>query len=452
MENRFFGTDGVRGRVGIAPMTDDSMVNLGYAFGQFLQISCRQPSVIIGRDTRVSGQALQSAFSYGLHKAEVSYHSVGVASTPAIAYLTQSQSVDAGVVISASHNPYYDNGVKFFDDKGLKYSTKTESLIQESWQQARIDWNPTQMHAVEDDCSSSLSNYVDFCSAIIEEKQAFKGLRVVLDLAHGAAVDLASQIFASTGAHVTLIHAKPDGTNINCSCGATDLNELQRVVLLEQADCGIAFDGDADRVMMVDHTGAVVDGDQILCILALAAQRSGCLVGGVVGTLMSNLGLEQRLQRADIPFVRTLVGDRYVLGECIKRGWSLGGESSGHIINSQYMSAGDGIITALQILQVMQSSASTLQQLAMQMDKLPQVLLNVRTNGIIQLEHFPELLRFIERANSALGNRGRVLVRPSGTEPCVRIMTEGVCRDTITNTAYELKQQVEVMLGVASVM
>jgi len=439
MGKKIFGTDGVRGRVGTLPITVESMLQLGCAFGRVLRRSSKTPFVIIGRDTRISGSALLSALQAGLASTGVAVQSVGVISTPAIAYLTVVKSACAGIVISASHNPYYDNGVKFFDDKGMKLSNDLEAEIEKEWSSTVLSHGQNDFGLVSY-CWNSLDVYVQHCISTILDGVSFSDMNLVIDMANGATFSAGPAIFSQLGCNATYINYEPDGLNINDHCGATDVKELQRQVLINKADCGIAFDGDGDRLIMVDHRGELVDGDQILCILAFAIKLGE--LPGVVGTLMTNLGLEQALNTASIPFVRANVGDKYVLADCQQRGWFLGGESSGHIIDLRKGTTGDGIVAALQVLSAMVAADSSLYDLKQQMTKHPQVLLNVAVSSLLNLDDYPSLLLDINAVQQRLADRGRVLVRPSGTEPCVRVMVEGSDANEVQLAAVEIKSLV----------
>jgi phosphoglucosamine mutase len=436
-KKRFFGTDGVRGRVGENPITIESMLQLGYAFGTVLLSKYNNPVVIIGRDTRVSGSGLQSALQAGLSAVGVGVQDVGVLPTPAVAYLTVNRSAQAGIVISASHNPYFDNGVKFFNDKGMKLTNEMELQIERQWLNTS-SMKCSDTYASVRYCANARDEYVTYCASTWNEQVNLGDIRVVVDAANGAAADVAPAVFSAIGGDdFQYMSSSPDGFNINQNCGATDVSALQQHVLQSGADCGIAFDGDGDRLIMVDHLGEVADGDQLLCIMAFAADRN--VLPGVVGTIMSNLGLEQALQSAGIPFVRAKVGDRYVLSECQQRDWFLGGESSGHIIDLNNGTTGDALMAALQVLLIIRSSGKSLYELKQQMVKHPQILLNVPVDRVITLSDHPLLLADIAEFEQRLAQRGRILVRPSGTEPCVRVMVEGFDLDEIRSLANELK-------------
>ena len=444
MTKQYFGTDGIRGTVGQGHITADFMLKLGWAVGKVMAKD-NNAKVLIGRDTRISGLILQSALQAGLSSAGVDTHLLGVIPTPAVAHLTYSMRASAGIVISASHNPYYDNGVKFFDAKGMKLSEDIELAIEQQLQQ------PITMAASDHlghvwDVVDARGRYVEFCKSTFPSQLNLYGLKIVTDCANGATRDVAPTIFHELGADVIPIFTEADGLSINHQCGATNLSTLAKTVVEQQADLGIAFDGDGDRLIMVDQQGDVVDGDQILCILAKDLVTGMNSRNGVVGTLMSNLGLEQALTDSGIDFTRTEVGDRFVLAELIKRDWTLGGESSGHIVNLDYTTTGDGIITALQVLRIIQMSNQNLQQLQKQMIKRPQVLINVPIEKPVDLSDHPELLTIIQGHEKTLRKRGRILVRPSGTEPYVRIMVEGNEADEVKSIAEDIAQHTKQRL------
>ncbi|MDT3336856.1 phosphoglucosamine mutase [Shewanella sp. SP1S1-7] len=429
MSRKYFGTDGVRGKVGTFPITPDFAMKLGWAAGTVLA-STGTKEVLIGKDTRSSGYMLESAMEAGFSAAGVNVALIGPMPTPAVAYLASTFRADAGVVISASHNPFYDNGIKFFSNSGTKLND-TQELEIEALLEKALNQNAMQCVASEklgkvrriDDAAG---RYIEFCKGTFPNHLSLAGLKIVVDSAHGAAYHIAPNVFRELGAEVISINDKPNGVNINDHCGATHLDSLQTAVMVHEADLGIALDGDADRVMFVDHNGHVVDGDEILFILAQAAHSKGEMTGGVVGTLMSNLGLELALKQMEIPFVRAKVGDRYVVEQLKATGWQLGGEGSGHILSLQHASTGDGIVASLQVLKAILESGKRLAELKAGMTKLPQVLINVRlTSGsadsILALESVKQA---VITAEEVLGNQGRVLLRKSGTEPLIRVMVE----------------------------
>ncbi|MFB2773874.1 phosphoglucosamine mutase [Shewanella xiamenensis] len=429
MSRKYFGTDGVRGKVGKFPITPDFAMKLGWAAGTVLA-STGTKEVLIGKDTRSSGYMLESAMEAGFSAAGVNVALIGPMPTPAVAYLASTFRADAGVVISASHNPFYDNGIKFFSNTGTKLNDAQELEIEALLEQA-LEHNALQCVASEklgkvrriDDAAG---RYIEFCKGTFPNHLSLAGLKIVVDSAHGAAYHIAPNVYRELGAEVISINDKPNGVNINDHCGATHLDSLQSAVMIHEADLGIALDGDADRVMFVDHNGHVVDGDEILFILAQAAYQKDEMQGGVVGTLMSNLGLELALKQMDIPFVRAKVGDRYVVEQLKQTGWKLGGEGSGHILSLQHASTGDGIVASLQVLKAILESGQRLADLKVGMTKLPQVLINVRLNSgcpdsILAKDSVKQA---VLTAEEVLGDKGRVLLRKSGTEPLIRVMVE----------------------------
>lgn len=426
MGNRqYFGTDGIRGPVGGKTMTPGFMLKLGVAIGSVLKASStKRPVVVIGCDTRISADMLQSALTSGLLSCGCDVFLLGVLPTPAIAYFTQALKATAGIVVSASHNPYMDNGVKCIGADGMKLPDSWEFAVEELLQ---ADTAPTispsigRVALVED----ARKQYIEHCKTLISPRLNLTGRHIVLDCANGAAAYVAPALFESLGATVTTIHAKPNGVNINHQCGATDLASLQATVIAEQADCGLAFDGDADRIMMVDHLGERVDGDEMLGVLATHQVEGVHPYDGVVGTLMTNLGLEKALEKKGIEFERAAVGDRYVLAAMRERGWRLGGESSGHIINLDYSSTGDGIVTGLQMLKIMCDTGETLHNLKQVVRKRPQILVNVPVKEPKSYVNFDEVTKAAAKTQTDLGRSGRVLLRASGTESCVRVMVEG---------------------------
>ncbi|GIZ12282.1 phosphoglucosamine mutase [Pseudomonas sp. NCCP-436] len=436
MARKYFGTDGIRGRVGQYPITPDFMLKLGWAAGMAFrrQGKCR---ILIGKDTRISGYMFESALEAGLAAAGVDVQLLGPMPTPAIAYLTRTFQAEAGIVISASHNPHDDNGIKFFSGEGTKLPDEVEQLIEELLDQpmAVVDSASLGKASRINDASG---RYIEFCKSSVPSGTSFKGLKLVVDCANGAAYKVAPSVFRELGAEVRVIAAHPDGLNINDGCGSTHIAALQAEVVAQQADMGIAFDGDADRVLMVDQHGSVVDGDELLFIIARDMQERGCLHGGVVGTLMSNLGLELALVELNIPFVRAKVGDRYVIAELLARNWLLGGENSGHLVCFQHTTTGDAIIAALQVLMALKRREQTLAEARAALCKCPQVLVNVRFSGETDpLEH-PSVKEASARITERMAGRGRVLLRKSGTEPLVRVMVEGDDEHQVRAYADEL--------------
>ena len=423
MSRKYFGTDGIRGRVGEFPITPDFMLKLGWAAGTAFRKHgvCR---VLIGKDTRISGYMFESALEAGLSAAGADVMLLGPMPTPAIAYLTRTFHAEAGIVISASHNPHHDNGIKFFSGKGTKLPDEIELMIEELLDAPMTVVDSAKLGKVSR-INDAAGRYIEFCKSSVPTSTDFAGLKIVLDCAHGAAYKVAPSVFRELGAEVVVLSAQPNGLNINDQCGSTHMQALQAAVLSEQADLGIAFDGDADRVLMVDDTGAVVDGDELLFIIARDLQQRGRLQGGVVGTLMSNLGLELALAELQIPFVRAKVGDRYVIADLLARDWQLGGENSGHIVCFQHTTTGDAIIAGLQVLLALRRSDMTLAEARSGLRKCPQVLINVRFSGALDpLEH-PEVKAACAEITERMAGRGRVLLRKSGTEPLLRVMVEG---------------------------
>ncbi|MGI2209587.1 phosphoglucosamine mutase [Shewanella baltica] len=429
MSRKYFGTDGVRGKVGEFPITPDFAMKLGWAAGTVLA-STGTKEVLIGKDTRSSGYMLESAMEAGFSAAGVNVALIGPMPTPAVAYLASTFRADAGVVISASHNPFYDNGIKFFSNTGTKLNDAQELEIEALLEKA-LNQNAMQCVASEklgkvrriDDAAG---RYIEFCKGTFPNHLSLTGLKIVVDSAHGAAYHIAPNVYRELGAEVISINDKPNGVNINDHCGATHLDSLQTAVMVHEADLGIALDGDADRVMFVDHNGHIVDGDEILFILAQAAHSKGEMTGGVVGTLMSNLGLELALKQMEIPFVRAKVGDRYVVEQLKATGWQLGGEGSGHILSLQHASTGDGIVASLQVLKAVLESQKSLSEIKAGMTKLPQVLINVRlaTADADSILATSSVQQAVIKAEGILGDQGRVLLRKSGTEPLIRVMVE----------------------------
>lgn len=429
MPRKYFGTDGVRGKVGTFPITPDFAMKLGWAAGTVLASSGTK-EILIGKDTRNSGYMFESAIEAGLSAAGVNVAFVGPMPTPAVAYLASTFRADAGVVISASHNPYYDNGIKFFNNFGTKLNDEQELEIEALLEQAL---NNNAMQCVSSELlgkarriNDAAGRYIEFCKGTFVKDLTLDGLKIVVDSANGAAYHIAPNVYAELGAEVISINDKPNGLNINEQCGATHLDSLQEAVLANNADLGIALDGDADRLMLVDSTGAIIDGDQILYILAKSAKLQGKMDGGVVGTLMSNLGLELALKQMDIPFKRAKVGDRYVVEQLKNTGWKLGGESSGHILHLDYATTGDGIVASLLVLTALIQQNESLNEYVAGMQKLPQVLLNVRLskNNANEILNTDLVKQAVIEAETILADTGRVLLRKSGTEPLIRVMVE----------------------------
>jgi phosphoglucosamine mutase len=423
MDKRYFGTDGIRGRVGAYPMTPEFVLKLGWAVGRVLAVGGHN-TVLIGKDTRISGYMLESALEAGLSAAGVDIQLLGPMPTPGIAYLTRTLRASAGIVISASHNPYYDNGLKFFSREGLKLPDEVELAIETELERPMHIVDSSRLGKAERVVDAA-GRYIEFCKRTIPFTTALCGVKIVVDCAHGATYHVAPEVFDELGADVVSIGAAPNGLNINDECGAIAPDSLRAAVLEHRADVGVAIDGDGDRLMMVDSRGEVVDGDEVLYIIANAKHEDGSLNGGVVGTLMSNLGLEQALQSLKIPFKRAAVGDRYVLEMLQQAGWKLGGESSGHIICLDRTTTGDAIISALQVLHVLVNTERGLHEIKSGMTKYPQTLINVPISTAFECKSSKCVQQAVRDAERDLSDRGRVLLRPSGTEPLVRIMVEG---------------------------
>ncbi|MDH0894330.1 MULTISPECIES: phosphoglucosamine mutase [unclassified Pseudomonas] len=440
MSRKYFGTDGIRGHVGQFPITPEFILKLGWAAGMAFrkQGKCR---ILIGKDTRISGYLFESALESGLLAAGADVMLLGPMPTPAIAYLTRTFQAEAGIVISASHNPHHDNGFKFFSGLGTKLPDEIELMIEELLDQPMTVVESEQLGKVTR-INDAAGRYIEFCKSSVPNHTSFAGIKVVLDCAHGATYKVAPSVFRELGAQVSVISAQPNGLNINDACGSTHVEALQAEVLAQQADLGIAFDGDGDRVLMVDHTGAVVDGDELLYIIARDLHERGKLQGGVVGTLMSNLGLELALGELGIPFVRTKVGDRYVMAELQGRGWQLGGENSGHLVCCQHTTTGDAIIAALQVLMALKRSDKTLAEARLALRKCPQVLINVRFSGDVDPVSHAAVQDACSHVTERMAGRGRVLLRKSGTEPLVRVMVEGDDEAQVRGYAEELAKVV----------
>jgi len=431
----YFGTDGIRGRVGEHPITAEFMLKLGWAAGCVLG-SGGGASVIIGKDTRISGYMFESALEAGLSAAGVDIRLLGPMPTPAIAYLTRTLHACAGIVISASHNGFGDNGIKFFSRDGTKLPDEVELAIEEQLEQPMVTVDSSRLGKAER-VKDAEGRYIEFCKASVPASMSLRGLKVVLDCANGATYRVAPSVFSELGAEVIAIGVAPDGFNINRDCGSTHPELLQKMVLEHSADLGVALDGDGDRLIMVDHTGALVDGDELLYIIAVARHDEGRLHGGVVGTLMSNLGLEHALRARNIGFGRANVGDRYVLEMLQQTGGMIGGESSGHIICLDRTTTGDGIVSALQVLTAMRQTGKSLHELKSGMHKYPQCMINVpvREKGNVDSAAVQEA---VSSAEQRLAGRGRVLLRPSGTEPVVRVMVEGEDENQVRAEADQL--------------
>ena len=419
---QYFGTDGIRGAVGTAPITPDFMLKLGWAAGRVLG-GAEGGRVLIGKDTRISGYMFESALEAGLSAAGVDTLLLGPLPTPAVSYLTRTFSAQAGIVISASHNPFQDNGIKFFGPDGKKLDDSLEFEIERLVDQALATVEAKKLGKARR-VNDAIGRYIEFCKSTYTANAGLKRLRIVLDCAHGAGYQVGPAVFRELGAEVITLGDSPDGLNINREVGSTHPEALQAAVREHRADIGIALDGDADRVVMVDHQGKLIDGDQILYIIAIHLHRQERLAGGVVGTLMSNLGLELQLGKHQIPFARANVGDRYVVAEMGRLGWQLGGESSGHVVCGHATGTGDGIVTALQVVAAMRAQQADLQTLASDLSLYPQRLINVPVKRRVALDEQPDIQAAVSAAEETMGDRGRVLLRPSGTEPLIRVMVE----------------------------
>ena len=441
-ERRYFGTDGIRGRVGEDPITAEFMLKLGWAAGRVLTQRVGGGKVVIGKDTRISGYMFESALQAGLSSAGVNIRLLGPMPTPGIAYLTRTLHAQAGIVISASHNPFNDNGIKFFSGDGTKLPDDIELAIE-----AEID---SPMHTVDsallgkaERVGDAAGRYIEFCKSTVPLRLELRGLKVVVDCANGATYHVAPNVFQELGASVVKLGVSPDGLNINKDCGSTHTAALQEAVVANGANVGVALDGDGDRVILVDERGEVVDGDEILFIIARAREHTGDSVGAVVGTLMSNLGLEHAIKKLKLPFYRAKVGDRYVLEMMREGDWKLGGESSGHIICLDRTTTGDGIVSALQVLAIMENTGHTLYELKSGMTKYPQKLINVKIKGGVNPIGAPTVTNAVADEEKALGDQGRVLLRASGTEPVIRVMVEGVDEQRVNDSAQRIAAAVK---------
>lgn len=445
MKKKYFGTDGIRGRVGAEPITPDFVMKLGWAAGRVFarqQKGHRHSKIIIGKDTRISGYMFESALEAGLVAAGVDVALLGPMPTPAVAYLTRTFQANAGIVISASHNPYYDNGIKFFSAEGTKLPDDLEQEIEAQLELPMTCVDSSQLGKVQR-ITDAGGRYIEFCKGTVPARFSLAGVRIVVDCAHGATYHVAPQVFSELGAEVKAIGVEPNGLNINEYMGSTSPKKLQETVVLEKADLGIAFDGDGDRVVFVDHRGELVDGDELLYIIARDQQRTRGSCKGVVGTLMTNLGMELALRELDIPFARASVGDRYVVQMMKDNGWDLGGESSGHIVCTDVTTTGDGIVAALKVLFAMVSGGKTLHELKSQIVKFPQTMINVRVAKKIDVDAHDGIQSASREVEARLQGRGRVLLRASGTEPVIRVMVEGEDGALVKQLAEELAQVVE---------
>ena len=441
MAKKFFGTDGIRGKVGDYPITPDFMLKLGWATGR---VFAKEGSgfVLVGKDTRISGYMFESALEAGLSAAGVDTRMLGPMPTPAIAYLTRTLRAKAGIVISASHNPYYDNGIKFFSVNGTKLPDELEHEIE-----SYIDTPMTTVESAKlgkvKRVTDAAGRYIEFCKATVPPQIDFKGMRIVIDCANGATYHIAPHVFREVGAEVVTIATEPNGLNINDECGATKPEYLAGKVQEYRADLGIALDGDGDRIIMVDHKGEIVDGDELIYIIAKSRLEEQKLIGPVVGTLMSNLGMEHALNALGVPLLRANVGDRYVMELLLEKNGMLGGEGSGHIICLDKTTTGDGIVAALQVLAEMQRTGKSLHELKSGMSKYPQILINIKTDKRVKLNEVSGVESAVQAVEKKLGDKGRVLLRSSGTEPLVRVMVEGIDEDQVNKLANQLANDVK---------
>jgi len=447
VQKQFFGTDGIRGTVGQAPITPDFMLKLGWAAGKvFASQGSGRNKILIGKDTRISGYMFEAALEAGVTAAGVDINLLGPMPTPAIAYLTRTLRARAGIVISASHNPFADNGIKFFSGQGTKLEDEFELAIEEQLGK-ELTCVPSDSLGKATRINDAAGRYIEFCKSTVSSSLKFNGLKIVLDCANGSTYHIAPAVFEELGAKVKSIGVSPDGLNINKQCGSTAPKSLQEAVVEQGADVGIAFDGDGDRVIMVDHQGNIVDGDEILYVIARDRFRRNIDFGGVVGTKMTNLGLELALQGMNIPFTRTDVGDRYVLAEMLIRRWDLGGESSGHIICQDINTTGDGIVSALQAMQALVHCEQPLAEVKQEMRKLPQVMVNVRLPAKLDITANAVVMAAVAEVENELGRSGRVLLRPSGTEPVIRVMVEGEDSVMVDKLARELSEVVATVVA-----
>ncbi|MEP5566763.1 MAG: phosphoglucosamine mutase [Halioglobus sp.] len=449
MTKKYFGTDGIRGAVGEGAITPDFMLKLGWACGRvFSRLAANDGHcmVIIGKDTRVSGYMFESALEAGLVAAGVDVKLLGPMPTPAVALMTRTQAADAGIVISASHNAFHDNGIKFFSASGSKLPDEVELAIEAELDEPLETVDSRNIGKVLRVVDAA-GRYIEFCKSTVPEGFNLRGMRIAVDCAHGATYHIAPSVFSELGAEVISLGVQPDGFNINEGVGSTDTAALAALVKEQNTDFGIAFDGDGDRVLFVDADGTLVDGDELIYIIARHRLASGASDAGVVGTLMTNLGMEVALREEGLQLVRAQVGDRYVKERMEVEGWSLGGESSGHIICSDVTTTGDGIVAALQVLRAIRDSGQTLGALRSGMKKYPQTMINVRIAGKVDLAEYPAVTEAVQAVEEQLGERGRVLLRPSGTEPVVRVMVEGEEDTEVSNLCEKLAADVERILG-----
>lgn len=440
-QRKFFGTDGIRGKVGSGQMTPELALKLGWAAGRVLARSGSR-KVIIGKDTRISGYMFESALEAGFSSAGLNVLLMGPMPTPAVAYLTRTFRAEAGVVISASHNPYYDNGIKFFSTDGSKLDDEIELQIEAELEKP-LECAESQHLGKVSRIDDARGRYIEYCKGNFPADQTLSGLKIVVDCAHGATYHIAPAVFRELGADVVAIGVEPNGMNINEMCGATSMAAIRDKVLEVNADLGIALDGDGDRIMMVTRNGEIVDGDQILYILARDAKERGILKGGVVGTQMANLGLELALKDEGIPFARSKVGDRYVMELLRERGWRIGGENSGHILNLDHGTTGDGIVAGILVLASMRRCGKDLKEMIADLKMFPQILVNVRFEGDRNPLEAESVTSLVAEVEHKLGERGRVLLRKSGTEPLLRVMVEGENEESVTRFANAIADAVK---------
>ncbi|MAJ56158.1 MAG: phosphoglucosamine mutase [Gammaproteobacteria bacterium] len=436
-QKRYFGTDGIRGKVGQTPITPDFMLKLGWAAGKVFTQGGNRSKILIGKDTRISGYMFEAALEAGLTAAGVDINLTGPMPTPAIAYLTRTLRAQAGIVISASHNSFEDNGIKFFSDNGTKLPDEIELAIEAELSKALTTVAPKFLGKASR-IDDARGRYIEFCKSTVGSRLTLSGLKVVVDCANGATYDIAPAVLSELGADVVSIGTDPNGLNINDKIGSTSPAALKEKVLEVGAALGVALDGDGDRSIMVDHEGNVVDGDEMLFVIACERRRRNIEFGGVVGTKMSNLGMELALAELEVPFARTAVGDRFVLREMLQRGWQLGGESSGHIICHDITTTGDGIVSALQALTAVALTDKPLMELRSAMQKFPQTMINVRLGQNPNVSASQSVRDAVSGVEAKLQGRGRVLLRPSGTEPVLRVMVEGEDADLVAQLAREL--------------
>ena len=445
-QKRYFGTDGIRGKVGQAPITPDFMLKLGWAAGKVFMQGGHRSKILIGKDTRISGYMFEAALEAGLTAAGVDINLTGPMPTPAIAYLTRTLRAQAGIVISASHNSFEDNGIKFFSDNGTKLPDEVELAIEAELSKALTTVAPKSLGKASR-IDDARGRYIEFCKSTVGSRLTLSGLKVVVDCANGATYDIAPAVLSELGADVVSIGTDPNGLNINDKIGSTSPAALKEKVLEVGADLGVALDGDGDRSIMVDHQGNVVDGDEMLFVIACERRRRNIEFGGVVGTKMSNLGMELALAEREVPFARTAVGDRFVLQEMQQRGWQLGGESSGHIICHDITTTGDGIVSALQVLTAVVLTGKPLRELRGAMQKFPQTMINVRLGQNPDVSASQSVRDAVSGVEDKLQGRGRGLLRPSGTEPVLRVMVEGEDADLVAQLARELADVVAAEAG-----